>query len=277
MTMPQVPLAEWITAGIAWLQHHGESVFGVINAVLAWLDNLLRDGLSAVSPIVILVVVCIWLGIRGRYVAALLAPFALGLIWDLRLWGQAMDTVSLVTIACGISIILGFPLGILIAEFKSAKKIIVPVLDYMQTTPAFVYLIPAVLFFGIGSTPGILATAVFSAPAMAKAVALGLEQVDFQFIEAGEAFGASPLGILWKIKLPLSSAYIATGISQCIMMALSMVVICALIGARGLGVEVVTALSQMDLAQGIEAGFAVVLLAILLDQICRPKPGRTRR
>lgn len=271
MDAPTIPLAEWMSTAISWCQLHGAGIFGVITAALSWLDDLIRAGLDAVPPIVIMMVASLWIASRRRYFAALMTFVALAFIWDLQLWPQAMDTVSLMVMACGISVLIGFPIGILIAEFELARKIITPILDYMQTTPAFVYLIPAVLFFGVGTAPGVLATAIFAAPVMARAVALGISEVKYSLTEAAEAFGASKFEILWKVKLPLSRNYIAIGVNQCIMMALSMVVICALIGARGLGVEVVTSLSQMDLPHGIEAGISVVLLAIALDQLCKTK------
>jgi glycine betaine/proline transport system permease protein len=147
----------------------------------------------------------------------------------------------------------------------------------MQTTPAFVYLIPAVLFFGIGAAPAVLATAIFAMPPVTRALTLGIDQVDPAIVEAGRAFGARRLQILWKIKLPLAMPYIRVAVNQCIMMALSMVVVCALIGARGLGVEVITALSQLNLGQGIEAGIAVVLIAVVLDRVFVPENPRSQR
>jgi ABC-type proline/glycine betaine transport system permease subunit len=200
---------------------------------------------------------------------------ALALIANLGLWRAATDTVALVLLAAALALGVGAPLGVLVAESRVARVIVTPVLDYMQTTPAFVYLIPAVLFFGIGAAPGVLATAAFALPPVTRALALGLDQVSSQAIEAGRAFGASRLQLLFKIKLPLALPYIRVGVNQCIMMSLSMVVVCALIGARGLGVEVITALTQMNLAQGIEAGLAVVLIAATLDRLF--DPGSSRR
>jgi glycine betaine/proline transport system permease protein len=274
MDLAPLPLPDAINALIHWMQFNLDPVFGPFKATITTIDQWARDFLFAVPPYVVIGAAAgcmIW---RRRFIAASGIALGLAIIVNLGLWRPAMDTVALVAIASGLSILVGVPTAILIAESRTAKAAVVPLLDYMQSTPAFVYLIPAVIFFGIGAVPGVLATAAFALPPVTRAVALGLEQVDPRLVEAGRAFGASRFQILCKVKLPLAGTYLQVGLNQCIMMALSMVVICSLIGARGLGVEVITALTQMNLAKGIEAGICVVLLAMVLDHLCRPKDKR---
>ena len=273
--IPPLPLADWISAIVRWMQFNLRGAFDVIAAGLVLADDFLR-GLLGIAPswgwIGGISLLLLW---RRRWGMAIVIGLALSLIANLGLWRAAMDTVALVLVASALAVVVGAPLGLLIAESRAARAVATPILDYMQTTPAFVYLIPAVLFFGIGAAPGVLATVAFALPPVTRALALGLDQVSPQAIEAGRAFGASRLQILFKIKLPLALPYFRVGVNQCIMMSLSMVVICSLIGARGLGVEVITALSQVNLAQGIEAGIAVVLVAATL--VCVFDPGRSRR
>jgi len=180
-----------------------------------------------------------------------------------------METLSLVIVAAGLSLCIGIPMGIIVAESQVAHAIITPILDYMQTTPSFVYLIPNVLFFGVGSVPGIMATLMFAIPPPVRLTALGLSQIDREVLEAGEAFGCNRWKLLFKIKWPLAIPSIMLGINQCIMMSLSMVVIASLIGARGLGTDIIRALTRVDISLGIEAGIAVVLLAVVLDRLSR--------
>ena len=274
MELPPLPLPDAINALIQWMQFNLDPVFGPFKATITTIDEAARNALFAVPAYAVIGAAAGFMIWRRRLVAACGVALGLALIVNLGLWRPAMDTVALVAIASGISILVGVPTAILIAESRTAKAAIVPLLDYMQSTPAFVYLIPAVLFFGIGAVPGVLATAAFALPPVTRAVALGLEQVDPRLVEAGRAFGASRFQILRKVKLPLAGAYLQVGLNQCIMMALSMVVICSLIGARGLGVEVITALTQMNLGKGIEAGTCVVLLAMVLDRLCRPREKR---
>jgi len=275
MEMPTLPLAARISAVVHWMQFNLDGVFGAIKAALVMADLALRGLLGAVPPWGLIGGIALILLWRRRFGAAVAITVALALIANLGLWRAATDTVALVLLSAVLALGVGAPLGVLVAESRAARTIVTPILDYMQTTPAFVYLIPAVLFFGIGAAPGVLATAAFALPPVTRALALGLDQVSPQAIEAGNAFGASRLQLLFKIKLPLALPYFRVRVTQRIMMPLSLVVVCALIGARGLGVEVVTALTQMNLAQGIEAGLAVVLVAATLDRLF--DPGSSRR
>ena len=276
MDIPTVPLADWLSALTRWMQFNLDGVFGGLKSVLVGATAALSGAFAAVPIWAAIGGIALLLVSQRRFVAAFGVAAALALIANLGLWQAAVNTLALVAVASAIALALGVPLGILSAESRTARRFVTPMLDYMQTTPAFVYLIPAVLFFGIGAAPGVLATAIFALPPVTRALTLGIDQVDPAMVEAGRAFGASRLQILWKIKLPLARPYIRVAVNQCIMMALSMVVVCALIGARGLGVEVITALSQLNLGQGIEAGIAVVLIAVVLDRVFVPENPRIR-
>jgi ABC-type proline/glycine betaine transport system permease subunit len=275
--MKPIPLTEWITDGMDWLHSHCGPLFDGFVAVIDAVDSALRAGLHAIPPWGLIALVVIVLAWRKGIATALAIAAGLLLVWDLRLWNDGMDTVSLALIAAGVSALLGSPAGILGAESSRADRLITPILDYMQTTPAFVYLIPSVVFFGVGTAPGVFATIMFALPPLTRNVALGIREADPKAIEAARAFGARPMQILTKVKLPLARPYFVIGINQCIMMSFSMVVMAALIGATGLGTTVVASLAQVDFPTGIEAGIALVAIAIALDLLSRPALGRRRR
>lgn len=270
--MSPLPLGEFIDVGLKWLLAHFSGVFSATTYVVSSLDDELRLVLRAIPPWVTIIVVAAYVAWRQGYRAGIWVAACATLIWNLGLWRQANDTVSLVILATSASLAFGIPLGILCAENRTVRAIATPVLDFMQTTPAFVYLIPSVIFFGIGTTPGLLATMMFALPPAARATQLGITQVDPQINEAGIAYGSNRFQMLFKIKIPLARPFIALGVNQCIMMSLNVVVIAALIGARGLGTEVVTALTQLDLSRGIEAGVAIVLTAVILDRATATRP-----
>ena len=198
---------------------------------------------------------------------ALMTFFGLALLWNLRLWVPTVETVTLVLIATLVAVALGLPLGILAALFPRFKRIILPILDFMQTMPAFVYLIPAIPFFGLGPVSAIFATVIFSMPPAIRLTILGIIQVPAELVEAADAFGATKKQKLLKIQIPLAIPTIMAGINQTIMLALSMVVIAAMIGAGGLGGEVWKAIQRLKPGMGFEAGIAIVILAMLLDRI----------
>jgi len=267
MNIPKLPLEEIIEQGISWVHLHLEAPFSVLIIFIGTIQSSLQEGILFVPPMVIILLLfalALW---RIDFRTAIIIGMALLLIWDLRIWKEAMETLSLVLVAAGFSLFFGIPIGILLAESRMARGIVTPILDYMQTTPSFVYLIPAVLFFGLGAVPGIMATAMFATPPPVRLTALGLTQIDQEVIEAGEAFGCNRWKLLCKIKFPLAIPSIMLGINQCIMMSLSMVVITSMIGVRGLGMEIIRSLSRMDMAKGIEAGVAVVLIAVVLDRL----------
>jgi len=194
---------------------------------------------------------------------------ALGLllVWDLNLWDLSMETLALVIASTVLALLIGIPTGIMAARSDLVNRALKPVLDLMQTMPAFVYLIPAVIFFGLGNVPGMIATVVFAMPPVIRLTALGILQVPRDLIELAEAFGTTERQKLIKVQLPLAMPTIMAGVNQCIMMALSMVVIAAMIGARGLGYKVLEGIQRLDIGTGFEAGLAIVILAIILDRL----------
>jgi glycine betaine/proline transport system permease protein len=200
---------------------------------------------------------------------------SLGLLFILNqgLWKQTVETIVLVCAAASMSMLIGVPLGIWAAHNPRVYKFMLPVLDLMQTMPTFVYLIPVLILFGLGVAPGLIVTVIFAAPAPIRLTHLGITSVPRPLIEAGEAFGATKRQLLWKVELPSALPTIMAGLTQCIMLSLSMVVIGALIGANGLGSPVVRALNSLNIPLGIEAGLAIVVLAIIIDRMCRVGQG----
>jgi choline ABC transporter permease protein len=195
---------------------------------------------------------------------------ALLFIMNQGYWQPTLETLSLVMVAAFVSTAIGVPLGIAAAHRPRLYAALRPVLDLMQTLPTFVYLIPTLVLFGLGVVPGLISTVIFALPAPIRLTHLGIRSVPTSLIEAGEAFGATRLQMLWKVELPSAAPTIIAGITQCIMLSLSMVVIAALVGAGGLGVPVVRALNTVQVGMGFEAGFVIVLLAIILDRVSRP-------
>jgi glycine betaine/proline transport system permease protein len=189
------------------------------------------------------------------------------IVGALGLWDLTMQTLALMLIASLISIVIGVPMGILLAKSEWARRITLPILDVMQTMPSFVYLIPAIMLFGLGKVPAVLATIVYAVPPLIRLTDLGIRQVDREVVEAATAFGGSPRQILFGVELPLATPTIMAGLNQTIMMALSMVVVASMIGARGLGEQVLNGIQTLDVGKGLEAGLGIVILAIVLDRI----------
>lgn len=193
--------------------------------------------------------------------------FGFLLIFFMGYWKEAMQTTTLVLVSTIIALILGIPMGIWAAKKQLVDAIIRPILDFMQTMPAFVYLIPAIFFFSVGNTPGVIATVIFSLPPAVRLTSLGIRNVQSDVIEAGHAFGANEKQILFKIQLPLAMPTILAGVNQVILLALSMVVIASMVGAKGMGSIVYQGIQQNDIAKGFESGLGIVILAIILDRI----------
>ena len=207
--------------------------------------------------------------------AAIFTAVCLAYLGLFGFWEKSMSTLALVAASVLICVAVGLPLGILCAKSSRSKRLLEPVMDVMQTLPTFVYLIPAVAFFSIGKPPGVIATVIFALPSMVRLTALGIEQVPAVVREAADAFGARPMQKLMKVELPLALPSIRLGINQTIMMSLSMVVVAAMIGAGGLGLDVIRSLQHLKTGQGFLAGLAIVLCAMALDRMVRGKqPGR---
>ncbi|WP_120339913.1 ABC transporter permease [Cryobacterium soli] len=263
----RIPLGSWAKAFIDFVTDTFGFFFDLVRAVFNGAYDLVDFALA--SPpfwVIILVAAALGLMVRGW-------KFAVGTIVGLVLivgvdqWENAMDSLALVLVASILAILFSVPLGILSAKSSLASGIIRPVLDFMQTMPAFVYLIPALILFRVGVVPGIVATIIFAMAPGVRLTELGIRSVDREVVEAGEAFGASPWRILRQIQLPLAMPTIMAGINQVIMLSLSMVVISGMVGAGGLGQQVVASLNRIDVSLGFEAGLSVVILAIFLDRI----------
>jgi glycine betaine/proline transport system permease protein len=265
--IPHVPLGQWVSDLIDWLLDTVPWLFDAISAVMQVLVDGLTDLLVSPPPVVwIVVFAVVALLLRGPWLA-LYTLLAFLLVVSLELWVETMQTLALVLVAAVIAAVIAVPLGILAARRRAVSVAVRPVLDFMQTTPVFVYLIPAVFFFGVGVVPGVVATILFAIPPGVRLTELGIRQVDREVVEAAQAFGARPGQVLREVQLPLALPSIMAGINQVIMLALSMVVTAGLLGAAGLGAVVVRAVTQLDVASGFEGGLAVVLLAIFLDRL----------
>ncbi|GAB3576832.1 hypothetical protein GCM10027406_10190 [Leifsonia lichenia] len=263
----RLPLGDWATSVVDFVTEFFGPVFDVIRTAFTGLYDGM-DWVLQTPPfwgiILIFAVLGVWL--RG-WVFGAGTVVGLLVIAGIDQWSNAMDTLALVIVAAAIAVALSVPLGILAARSKTASAIIRPVLDFMQTMPAFVYLIPALILFRVGVVPGIVATIIFAMAPGVRLTELGIRGVDSEIVEAGRAFGSSPRRILRQIQLPLAMPSILAGVNQVIMLSLSMVVIAGMVGAGGLGRDIVQALSRVDVGLGFEAGLSVVIIAIILDRL----------
>ena len=265
----QLPVAEWVDLAVQWIISTFSGLFNVITVYGSMFMDAIRTILAFLPPFafILLVAIIAYLARKRTWGLPVFTVIGLGYILNQGLWNQLIDTISLITIASVVTIIIGIPLGILAAKSSVANAIIQPVLDFMQTMPAFVYLIPAVAFFGIGMVPGIFASFVYAIAPVTRMTNLGIREIDPELIEAAESFGSTPNQRLFKVELPLAKNTIFAGINQTVMLTLSMVVIASMIGAPGLGMNVLTALQQADVGQGFVAGLAIVILAIIVDRL----------
>lgn len=278
ITDNKVPIGDWMADIVEFIKDHTLSAFDIISAVIGFVV----DGFTSVlewlpAPVLIVVLALATYALRRSWALALFIAFALLFVLNQGYWNETMETLSLVLFSALISTAIGVPLGIAAAHRPWLFQALRPVLDLMQTLPTFVYLLPTLVLFGLGTVPGLISTIIFALPAPVRLTHLGISSVPRPLVEAGEAFGATRSQLLWKVELPSARSTIFAGITQCIMLSLSMVVIAALVGAGGLGVPVVRALNQVKVGMGFEAGFAIVLVAIALDRVCRPADGRHPR
>ena len=265
--LPRLPLGAWASDVVDWVTSTFRGLFSQVRAVLEWcygsLDTLLGGPPFWVVAVVLALVALL---VKGwRLAVGSLAGFVL--IAAVDQWANAMDTLSLVILASLVALVLAIPLGIWCARDDRVSRVVRPVLDLMQTMPAFVYLIPTVVIFRVGVVPGIVATVIFAMAPGVRFTELGIRQVDREVVEAGHAFGSSEGRILRQIQLPLAMPTIMAGVNQVIMLSLSMVVISGMVGASGLGRDVVTALQRVNISLGFEAGVSVVILAVFLDRV----------
>ncbi|MGW2773266.1 ABC transporter permease/substrate binding protein [Streptomyces olivaceoviridis] len=265
--MPRIHLGDWVDSGVNWLVDHLSWLFDAIRAVMEGMYDGIDAVLAAPAPLLmagILAVLAWWL--RGL-LAGVLAFAGFALVDSLDLWDRAMSTLALVLVATVIALVISVPLGIWAARSKAVGAAVRPVLDLLQTMPSMVLLIPAMLFFGLGTAAGVVATLIFALAPGVRMTELGIRQVDAELVEAAEAFGTSPRDILWRVQLPLALPTIMAGVNQVIMLGLSMVVIAGMVGTGGLGGAVNEAIGQLDIGYGFEAGVAIVVLAIYLDRV----------
>lgn len=282
-SLPRIPLGDyvedlvdWVSNNLGWLL---DDITGILTSLMTWFQFIL----NSIPPFVFIFIIAA-LAFILKYRATsdrnaltkrilssldlpLLCIFGLLLIWDLDLWDQSMETLALVIVSTIIALLLGIPLGIISAHSDRFNQFTRIFLDFMQTMPSFVYLIPAVIFFGLGNVPGVIATVVFAMPPAIRLTNLGIRQIPIEFIEVSEAFGSTPLQKLVKVEIPVALPSIMAGVNQCIMLALSMTVIASMIGAGGLGYQVLFGIQRVDVGSGFEAGLAIVIIAIILDRL----------
>ncbi|MFI5659455.1 ABC transporter permease/substrate binding protein [Streptomyces sp. NPDC051684] len=265
--MPRIPFGDWVNSIVQWMLTHLDWLFGFFEDIFNGVYNGLTDVLQAPEPLLlagIFAVIAFWL--RGT-LGGVLTFVGFWFIQNLELWDEAMMTLSLVLVSTVIALIIGVPLGIWAARSNRISNLFRPVLDLMQTLPAMVYLIPAILFFGSGAPAGIVATLIFAVPPGVRMTELGIRQVDKELVEAADAFGTKPSNTLWRVQLPLALPTIMAGVNQVIMLGLSMAAIAGMVGTGGLGGSVNEAIGQLNVGLGAEAGISIVILAVYLDRM----------
>ncbi|MDB6177993.1 choline ABC transporter permease subunit [Paracoccus sp. Z330] len=270
VTDNKIPVGKTAKALFDWLNTNAAVLFNSISTAMDWLIGQILAALEFPHPFVfiILAAALTW-ALQRRWQPCLLMIVGLLFVLNQGYWEETLQSLTLVLAACIVCMAIGVPIGIAAAHRPRLYAWMRPVLDLMQTLPTFVYLIPAIVFFGIGMVPGLLATVIFVLPAPIRLTQLGVASTPQPLIEAARAFGATPRQLLWKVELPSALPQIMAGLNQTIMLSLSMVVIAALVGASGLGVPVVRALNSVNTALGFESGFVIVVVAILLDRMLR--------
>ncbi|EEG76734.1 ABC transporter permease [Dethiobacter alkaliphilus] len=274
---PKIPLGDAVEWLIAMIRTNFRPVLRGMSDILSSIVSGLINLLGSVHPLILILLLSLLVWKLTNRKTALLTLFGFLLIENLGLWPDLLITFVLVLVATFISLVIGIPLGIACARSNRINSYVTPVLDLMQTMPAFVYLIPAVMFFRVGSVPAIVATFIFSVPPTIRLTNLGIRQVPTELIEAADSFGATPRQKLIKVQLPLALPTIMAGVNQCIMLALSMAVIAAMVGAGGLGRVVWSGIQTLDVGLGFEGGLAVVILAIILDRISHGLINRSKK
>ena len=263
----RIPVGDWIEAFVEFLLDNFTTLFDGIATAIEWVVEGIEAGLQLLpGPLLALVVIVLafW---RVSTQFAIFSLFALLLLAGMDLWPETITSLALILAATLVTLVIGIPIGIAAARNDTVERLVRPALDFMQTMPPFVYLIPAAMFFGLGKVPGAIATIIFSMPPSVRLTSLGIRQVQKELVEAGLAFGCTPRQLLFKVQIPNALPSIMAGVNQTIMLALSMVVIASMIGAGGLGNEVLRGIQRLDIGLGFEAGFGVVILAIILDRI----------
>ena len=270
LNIPKIPVGDTAELVFDWLKSNARWLFDGMSAVMDWLIAGVLWALQAPPPLAIIAAfVALTWALQRSWKICLLVFLGFLFILNQDYWEETTESLALVLSSCVVCMGLGVPIGIWLAHRPRAYAAISPVLDLMQTLPTFVYLIPAIIFFGLGMVPGLIATVIFVLPAPIRLTYLGVSTTPVTLLEAATAFGATPSQRLWKVELPYAFPQIMAGLNQTIMLSLSMVVIAAYVGADGLGKPVVQALSRVDTALGFESGFVIVVVAIVLDRMLR--------
>ena len=266
--VPYIPVADYTKRATEWMTEKFAFVFNPIKKHFGEFMDWTADSIYSVPPIfIILFVAILAFFLSGKRIGLpIFSIIGLWFIYNQGLWQELTFTFTLVLLASILSVLIGVPLGILMSKSSLAEAIIRPILDFMQTMPAFVYLIPAVAFFGIGMVPGVFASLIFAIPPTVRMTNLGIRQVPTELVEAADAYGSTGAQKLFKVELPMAKSTIMAGVNQTVMLALSMVVIASMIGAEGLGREVLSALQRAQVGPGFVAGVAIVILAIIIDR-----------
>ncbi|MCP8617246.1 ABC transporter permease [Salirhabdus salicampi] len=265
--LPKLPLAKWVDAFVEWLTLTFEVFFeGMAVGIEGAVEGIVI-GLGFIPAIALIILVSLLGWKVCNWKIGLFIFLGLNLIDNLRYWDAMLETVALVLIAVLISVIIGIPMGIWASQNNTVRQIVTPILDFMQTMPAFVYLLPAIFFFNIGVVPGVFASVIFAVPPTIRLTTLGIQQVPADLIEASDAFGSTTKQRLLQVQLPLATPTIMAGVNQSIMLALSMVVISSMVGAPGLGADVYRAVTTIETGVGFEAGLAIVVVAIVIDRL----------
>ncbi|WP_097003730.1 ABC transporter permease [Lacrimispora amygdalina] len=265
--MIRLPIGVYVEKGVDWLTIHWSSFFVGIKVGIESIINGFEFIYIGIPFVIMLALIAALAYVTAGKRTAIFSVAGCLLIKSIELWEMTMSTFALVTTATLIALLIGVPMGIWMSRSDRLNKYMRPVLDFMQTMPAFVYLIPAVYFFDLGPVPGAVATIIFAMPPIVRLTSLGIRQVPADVVEASRSFGATPKQMLFKVQIPLAMPTILAGLNQTIMLSLSMVVISAMIGSGGLGDVVLKGISQMKIGDGFEGGLAVVILAMILDRI----------
>lgn len=267
--MPKLPISSWVEDGMDWVTDTFSGLFKMIQSGGESMMDGITDGLLFIPPVLfILIIAVLAFFVTGKkFGLALFSLIGLLFIYNQGLWDELMNTFTLVLFSSVIAIILGVPIGILMSKSTAVENIVKPILDFMQTMPGFVYLIPAVAFFGIGVVPGVFASVIFALPPTVRFTNLGIRQVPTDLIEAADSYGSTGTQKLMKVELPIAKSTIMAGINQTVLLSLSMVVIASMIGAPGLGREVLSALQRAQVGNGFVAGLSLVIFAIIVDRL----------
>ncbi|MBW5470598.1 ABC transporter permease subunit [Brevibacillus formosus] len=265
--VPKLPIGQWVEGFVEVLGQYKGVLFDPVAIVISTMVTYCSTVLAEIPSLILILLLGAAAWVFAGRASMVFTVVGLSFIHNLGYWDETIETFGLVLTATMISIVIGIPVGILCARHDTFRNLVTPVLDLMQTMPAFVYLIPAIFFFGLGEVPGVIASIIFALPPIVRLTNLGIRQVPAEMEEAADAFGATGWQKLVKVQLPYAKSTILAGVNQCIMLALSMVVIAAMIGAKGLGADVYRAVSQVDIGRGFEAGLSIVIIAIVLDRL----------